>query len=46
LVRIAWHTSDNDLLGMMDRLGNSVHSRHLGNAMRESNDITGSFHKA
>ncbi|MDO5613077.1 MAG: mannonate dehydratase [Paracoccus sp. (in: a-proteobacteria)] len=37
---------DNDLPGMMDRLGDRVHFLHLRNVLRESTDITGSFHEA
>lgn len=37
---------DNDLPGMMERLGDRVHFLHLRNVMRESTDIMGSFHEA
>jgi mannonate dehydratase len=37
---------DNDLPGMMDRLGDRVHFLHLRNVTRESPDIRGSFHEA
>ncbi len=37
---------DNDLPGMMDRLGDRVHFLHLRNVKRESNRIEGSFHEA
>ena len=37
---------DNDLPGMMDRLGDRVHFLHLRNVLRESSDIAGSFHEA
>ena len=37
---------DNDLPGMMQRLGNRVHFLHLRNVKRESNDIGGSFYEA
>ncbi len=37
---------DNDLPGMMDRLGDRVHFLHLRNVLRESRDIAGSFHEA
>ena len=37
---------DNDLPGMMDRLGDRVHFLHLRNVLRESGDIAGSFHEA
>jgi mannonate dehydratase len=37
---------DNDLPGMMDRLGDRVHFLHLRNVKRESMDISGSFHEA
>lgn len=37
---------DNDLPGMMQRLGNRVHFLHLRNVKRESPDIRGSFHEA
>ncbi|GGH50433.1 mannonate dehydratase [Frigidibacter albus] len=37
---------DNDLPGMMDRLGDRVHFLHLRNVLRESADVKGSFHEA
>ncbi|PCJ92364.1 MAG: mannonate dehydratase [Hyphomicrobiales bacterium] len=37
---------DNDLPGMMDRLGDHVHFLHLRNVKRESADIRGSFYEA
>ncbi|MBP0438065.1 mannonate dehydratase [Tianweitania sediminis] len=37
---------DNDLPGMMDRLGDRVHFLHLRNVLRESSDVKGSFHEA
>lgn len=37
---------DNDLPGMMQRLGDRVHFLHLRNVARESNDVRGSFHEA
>ena len=37
---------DNDLPGMMQRLGTRVHFLHLRNVKRESNDIGGSFYEA
>lgn len=37
---------DNDLPGMMDRLGDRVHFLHLRNVTRETADIRGSFHEA
>ena len=37
---------DNDLPGMMQRLGDRVHFLHLRNVTRESGDIRGSFHEA
>ncbi|KJC41031.1 mannonate dehydratase [Bradyrhizobium sp. LTSP885] len=37
---------DNDLPGMMQRLGKRVHFLHLRNVKRESNDIRGSFYEA
>ncbi|HSF93162.1 MAG TPA: mannonate dehydratase, partial [Paracoccaceae bacterium] len=36
---------DNDLPGMMDRLGDRVHFLHLRNVRRETNDIFGSFYE-
>ena len=37
---------DNDLPGMMARLGDRVHFLHLRNVTRESADVRGSFHEA
>ena len=37
---------DNDLPGMMQRLGKRVHFLHLRNVKRESNDVRGSFYEA
>jgi len=37
---------DNDLPGMMQRLGDRVHFLHLRNVRRETPDIRGSFHEA
>lgn len=37
---------DNDLPGMMGRLGDRVHFLHLRNVQRETNAIVGSFHEA
>jgi mannonate dehydratase len=37
---------DNDLPGMMQRLGDRVHFLHLRNVMRESDAIAGSFYEA
>lgn len=37
---------DNDLPGMMQRLGDRVHFLHLRNVKRESGDVRGSFHEA
>ncbi len=37
---------DNDLPGMMQRLGHRVHFLHLRNVTRETPDIRGSFHEA
>lgn len=37
---------DNDLPGMMDRLGDRVHFLHLRNVRRESDDVMGSFYEA
>ncbi len=37
---------DNDLPGMMDRLGDRVHFLHLRNVKRETGDVRGSFHEA
>jgi mannonate dehydratase len=37
---------DNDLPGMMERLGDRVHFLHLRNVRRESPHVRGSFHEA
>ena len=37
---------DNDLPGMMERLGDRVHFLHLRNVKRETAGIRGSFHEA
>ena len=37
---------DNDLPGMMERLGERVHFLHLRNVRRESREIRGSFYEA
>lgn len=37
---------DNDLPGMMDRLGDRVHFLHLRNVALETGDLVGSFHEA
>ncbi len=37
---------DNDLPGMIDRLGDRVHFLHLRNVARETGEIRGSFHEA
>ncbi|MEM1077829.1 MAG: mannonate dehydratase [Pseudomonadota bacterium] len=38
--------SDNDLPGMMDRLGDRVHFIHLRNVRREHDGLFGSFHES
>ena len=38
--------SDNDLPGMMERLGDRVHFLHLRNVRREGQAMPGSFHEA
>lgn len=38
--------ADNDLPGMMERLGDRVHFLHLRNVVRESGDMMCSFHEA
>src|SRR3546814_877130 len=38
--------SDNDLPGMMRRLGDRVHFLHLRNVRRETDAVFGSFHEA
>lgn len=38
--------ADNDLPGMMDRLGDWVHFLHLRNVKREGTDLMSSFHEA
>jgi mannonate dehydratase len=38
--------ADNDLPGMIDRLGDRLHFLHLRNVKRESGAIPGSFHEA
>ncbi len=37
---------DNDLPGMMQRIGDRVHFLHLRNVQRESDEVRGSFHEA
>lgn len=37
---------DNDLPGMMERLGDKVHFLHLRNVKRETAEVRGSFHEA
>ncbi|WP_071797476.1 mannonate dehydratase [Natronohydrobacter thiooxidans] len=37
---------DNDIPGIMDRLGARVHFLHMRNVLRESDAIAGSFHEA
>ena len=37
---------DNDLVGMMERLGDRVHFLHLRNVVLESSEIRGSFYEA
>ena len=37
---------DNDLPGIMSRLGDRVHFLHLRNVKRDSSDRVGSFHEA
>ena len=37
---------DNDLPGMMERLGDRVHFLHLRNVKRETSETRGSFHEA
>lgn len=37
---------DNDLPGMMDRLGDKVHFLHLRNVKRDNDDLVGSFYEA
>ncbi|MDB5622985.1 MAG: uxuA [Devosia sp.] len=37
---------DNDLPGMMERLGSRVHFLHLRNVKRDTNEVMGSFHES
>ncbi len=37
---------DNDLPGMMERLGHKVHFLHLRNVKRDNDDVVGSFYEA
>ncbi|MET3899879.1 mannonate dehydratase [Devosia sp. UYZn731] len=37
---------DNDLPGMMERLGHKVHFLHLRNVKRDTSDVMGSFYEA
>ena len=38
--------NDNDIVGMMKRLGDRVHFLHLRNVKRENTNIPGSFYEA